>query len=158
MGIDYGSSTTKHGGDTMIASCKKCGTQTPVNSHQEAWVCPFCGRTNLPGGKLAPPRSMTDLKGIAFNIFVMIAVGVPAFLVMAAAGDSHGWQGLAAVFFLGYLYVAPTMFAHNRKHSRFKLIATINVLLGWTLLGWIISAAWAFTEDNRDESEKIFDV
>lgn len=140
----------------MIASCKKCGTQAQIESRFSAWDCPFCGRTNFPNGKVGPSRAARDARGIATNILIMLAVGL-AFLFVLAAMTGH-MTGTLAVMFLGYIYVAPTLFARTRKHSRFRMIASVNLLLGWTLIGWIVAVAWAFTEDNRHESEKAADV
>lgn len=47
---------------------------------------------------------------------------------------------------IGILYFLPIMIAANRKHHNVASIAVVNVFLGWTLLGWVISLAWACSQ------------
>jgi len=54
------------------------------------------------------------------------------------SGDSIiGW----AVF----LYMLPTLVALLRRHHNLLAIGFLNLLAGWTLLGWFISFIWALT-------------
>ena len=41
------------------------------------------------------------------------------------------------------LYLLPTFEAWHRKHPNLPPIALINVLLGWSLIGWVVAAVWA---------------
>lgn len=41
------------------------------------------------------------------------------------------------------LYFAPTFVATQREHASRDGIVVLNVLLGWTVLGWIIALVWA---------------
>jgi uncharacterized membrane protein YqaE (UPF0057 family) len=54
-------------------------------------------------------------------------------------------------FFLVILFIAlyfiPGLIAQGR-HQRNANAAT-NLLLGWTVLGWIIAFIWAFTHPGR---------
>lgn len=43
------------------------------------------------------------------------------------------------------LYLVPTFVAYSRKHKSADAIFILNLLLGWTLLGWIIAVVWAHT-------------
>ena len=43
------------------------------------------------------------------------------------------------------LYLAPWMLAACRSHHQSLAIFALNVLLGWTGLGWIIAFVWACT-------------
>lgn len=51
--------------------------------------------------------------------------------------------------FLAYLmltlgfYLLPSLIAAFRNHTSGGGILVINVLLGWTILGWIIALAWS---------------
>jgi uncharacterized membrane protein YqaE (UPF0057 family) len=51
---------------------------------------------------------------------------------------------LWAAIFLG-LYLLPALVAKQRGHHNAAAIAVLNILLGWTLLGWIGSLVWACT-------------
>lgn len=41
------------------------------------------------------------------------------------------------------LYLLPTFEAWLRKHQNTSSIALVNILLGWTLIGWVVAEAWA---------------
>jgi len=41
------------------------------------------------------------------------------------------------------LYFVPSIIALIRLHQDFFLILFVNILLGWTFLGWILTLAWA---------------
>lgn len=41
------------------------------------------------------------------------------------------------------LYFLPTFISCNRGHQQAGPIIILNVLLGWTLLGWVIALAWS---------------
>ena len=41
------------------------------------------------------------------------------------------------------LYFMPTIVAGYRQHSSFFLILVLNILLGWTMLGWLLLLIWA---------------
>ena len=47
---------------------------------------------------------------------------------------------------LGLLaYLAPTAVAVRREHHQAAAIFVTNLLLGWTLLGWIVALIWSAT-------------
>jgi hypothetical protein len=43
------------------------------------------------------------------------------------------------------LYLIPALVAYNRHHPSAGAILVLNLLLGWTVLGWIMSLVWAST-------------
>ena len=47
------------------------------------------------------------------------------------------------------VYFAPWYVAATRRHPSFVAIATLNLLLGWTVLGWIIALIWSLTAIPR---------
>jgi threonine/homoserine/homoserine lactone efflux protein len=50
------------------------------------------------------------------------------------------WVWLAAV-----LYFLPAAIAVLRPHQSAAAILVLNLLLGWTVLGWIVALIWSFT-------------
>jgi hypothetical protein len=49
----------------------------------------------------------------------------------------------------------PTFEAWVNKHPNIKSIALVNFFLGWTLIGWVVPLAWAFTNNhNKHEPTK----
>ena len=51
------------------------------------------------------------------------------------------------------VYFLPSMVAHDRKHHNKEAIFLLNLLLGWTVLGWVIAAIWAVTKDKQEGSK-----
>jgi hypothetical protein len=43
------------------------------------------------------------------------------------------------------LYFLPAIVANNRKHPNSGPILVINLLLGWTFLGWVGALVWALS-------------
>lgn len=43
------------------------------------------------------------------------------------------------------IYCVPTFFAFLRGHRQLMPILIVNLFFGWTLLGWVICLAWAFS-------------
>ncbi len=45
------------------------------------------------------------------------------------------------------LYVLPSIIAGYRHKKNVNAIGVLNLLLGWTVIGWIVALIWALTED-----------
>ncbi len=43
------------------------------------------------------------------------------------------------------LYFLPTIVAAKRGHKHGSAIAILNLLLGWTFLGWVAALVWSAT-------------
>ena len=65
--------------------------------------------------------------------------------------DGANWAVLAGILvLLGVAaYLLPTSIAASRRHPNTMAIAALNILLGWTLLGWVASLVWALTAVDR---------
>lgn len=57
--------------------------------------------------------------------------------------------GMGLVLALIALYFAPTIVAVVRKHRNIPAIATVNALLGWTFVGWVIALVWSVTNQSK---------
>jgi hypothetical protein len=53
-----------------------------------------------------------------------------------------GW-GLVALFVVAYF--VPSVIAFMRGHHNRAAILALNILLAWSVFGWIISFVWALT-------------
>ena len=51
------------------------------------------------------------------------------------------------------LYLFPIIYGITKKHI--KSIALINVLLGWSVLGWIGALIWAINSPNKSEVKEV---
>src|SRR5882672_459421 len=54
-------------------------------------------------------------------------------------------SGIIVVVGVVVFYLLPALVASVRKHHHGPAIFTLNLLLGWTVLGWILALVWAFT-------------
>lgn len=45
----------------------------------------------------------------------------------------------------GFLYFTPAIIASNRNHQRHGGILVLNLLLEWTVLGWIVALVWSLS-------------
>lgn len=54
--------------------------------------------------------------------------------------------GILALF----LYFLPTYFSWGRKKNAGAIFA-LNLLLGWTFLGWLAALIWALVADRNDQ-------
>lgn len=51
-----------------------------------------------------------------------------------------GWMALVALA----LYFIPALVAGYGEHPQRTAIFVLNLLLGWTLVGWVLALVWAF--------------
>jgi hypothetical protein len=63
----------------------------------------------------------------------------------AAAG---GIFALALLLLLIPLYLLPTIVAVKKNRRQMTAIFILNLLLGWTIIGWAGAMVWAFIEDR----------
>src|SRR6476469_8344046 len=47
------------------------------------------------------------------------------------------------------LYRVPTFIAAMRHHHNVVAIAALNILLGWSFIGWIAAFVWALTSPSQ---------
>ena len=47
------------------------------------------------------------------------------------------------------IYFSPTILAAVRKKEKMGLIFLLNLLLGWTVVGWLIAGIWASSKDKK---------
>lgn len=57
--------------------------------------------------------------------------------------------GVLLVVILGIVfYFLPTIIARSRAKRNLGAIFALNLLLGWCLIGWVVSLVWALTQDQ----------
>ncbi|MGC9611218.1 MAG: superinfection immunity protein [Minisyncoccia bacterium] len=63
------------------------------------------------------------------------------------------------ILLLIILYFLPTIIAFSRGKRNKGAILALNLFLGWTFVGWIISLVWSLTHDGvvviKPEEKKI---
>jgi hypothetical protein len=55
----------------------------------------------------------------------------------------RGLLGLVVVVILLAVYFFPAVIAYRRNHQGMLAIVLLNLLLGWTGVGWLGALAWA---------------
>lgn len=57
-----------------------------------------------------------------------------------------GFDGpVLIVFLIGIIvYFIPTFVARSRNHYQKTAITVLNIVAGWTFLGWVGALVWAF--------------
>jgi hypothetical protein len=80
---------------------------------------------------------------------------MPAVFILAVT-DSGAGAGVAALGIFGVfgvfsilMYFLPTFVAGLRHHHNGGAIFLLNLLLGWTLLGWVLALVWSVTGTHR---------
>jgi hypothetical protein len=46
------------------------------------------------------------------------------------------------------IYMIPTIVANKRGHPQVVAICALNILLGWTFLGWVVALVWALASSG----------
>lgn len=62
---------------------------------------------------------------------------------------------LVVAMLLGALcaYLLPTLVAMQRGHAQSAAIFALNLLLGWTVLGWVAALVWSLTLGPRRQED-----
>lgn len=50
--------------------------------------------------------------------------------------------------FLVVLYFCPAIMAYQAKKKDKSAILALNILLGWTFIGWVIALVWALKKEE----------
>ena len=82
-------------------------------------------------------------------INMAILFSIIAFVISVLSFNLSIGIGLA---FLITIYMFPAYLARSRGHRISDSIATFNLFLGWTIIGWIAALIWA--QNDFDESRK----
>lgn len=49
------------------------------------------------------------------------------------------------IIVLALLYLTPTVIAFYRQHHNLAPIVVVNLLTGWTVIGWVVALVWSLT-------------
>jgi hypothetical protein len=59
-------------------------------------------------------------------------------------------SGIFLVVIMVLIYIAPLFVARVREHRNYGSIVALNLLLGWTFVGWVAALVWALTNQKPD--------
>ena len=54
-----------------------------------------------------------------------------------------------AVIIAILLYFLPAIVADSRDHQNKIAVCALNLLLGWTFVGWVVAMVWALKESDK---------
>lgn len=46
-------------------------------------------------------------------------------------------------------YFLPSLIAFLRKRTNLAAVFALNLFLGWTFIGWVVSLVWALSKDKE---------
>lgn len=64
---------------------------------------------------------------------------------------THYFMLLVLVCLVIGIYLIPTIVAVSRKHLQKVPIILVNILLGWSFIGWVVALVWACTKSKPKE-------
>jgi hypothetical protein len=73
-------------------------------------------------------------------------------MILIADNGAAAGGGIALLLLLAFglgCYFLPTIVAFSRNKSNKGAIFLLNFLLGWTLIGWVVSIVWAVNNDQQ---------
>ena len=81
----------------------------------------------------------------SISIFgVVLVASFLFFIVLGAVTGGSSGAGVGVLFAILLIpYLFPAIIAYSRRHPSCHAILALNVLLGWTLIGWVVSIVWA---------------
>ena len=139
--------------------CLKCGgpLEVPGDYLGSEHKCPHCDEftilvaTSQEKESFPTPRDKHRripvwlLRSIVILLFVVAIVAVAR-----STGEvpENAGQGVFWLVLLFVLYFLPTLVARRSGHRNFEAIFLLNLLLGWTFLGWVAALIWAVYRDK----------
>jgi hypothetical protein len=70
----------------------------------------------------------------------------------ASSVGVHLVVGLVFFAFLFCMYMLPTIVAAVRKHRQLAPIGLLNLLLGWSVIGWVAAMVWSVTSPQAPQT------
>ena len=89
-----------------------------------------------------------DRTATRIGTIALWALGVIGALAAFAAlgGTKGGLDGILGIALGALVYLFPVLAAWRRHAPNLGSVAVINVLLGWTIVGWIVALAMALRD------------
>ncbi len=79
-------------------------------------------------------------------ILRFLLLGFTVMFTFAVGSGTNTAAAISAVVFIPSviaLYLLPTIEANLNEHNDLTAIFMLNLFLGWTIFGWVISMVWA---------------
>ena len=82
-------------------------------------------------------------KALLVAMIVLLVAGI-------LAGSNIALLLLLIVLF-AWVHFIPTLVAAHREHYNTHTIFVVNLLFGWTIIGWLVLLAWACSGERPRE-------
>jgi uncharacterized protein (DUF983 family) len=129
---------------TIDVRCPACDQRAKIDP-DHLGLTMQCGNCQREVSYVLPPRLGPRIPWGIVIAGVLIIGGV-IFRSVAGGNPSEGAHNAAVLvaMVLGVaLYFLPTFVAWSHKHRNVQALATLNLFLGWTVIGWVVSLVWA---------------
>lgn len=79
------------------------------------------------------------------------ALAIVLSIAVLTISTSYGFPSIIATMWalLAFLYPVPAIVAFAREHHNAIATALLNLLLGWTFLGWVAALVWSVMSKQR---------
>jgi hypothetical protein len=143
---------------TAKCKCQHCNQniEFPVGRAGECIACPGCGMETIlfiPASmpKATAAETPSSGKNVAL-VLVIIAVLAALGFVTAVSDKEDIHVNPVLVLFIGLaggiLYFIPALLGSSKR--QFPAILALNLLLGWSLFGWVGALVWALVKEKSD--------
>jgi hypothetical protein len=79
------------------------------------------------------------------GIAALALLVLPPLLADDVGAFWEGMLGLVMLLVMALLYILPSLIAWKRKHKSTGGIVALNILAGWTFIGWLIALVWSLS-------------
>ena len=73
----------------------------------------------------------------------------PSIAFAQGASPSFLQENRLAIAVLIFVYILPSWIAWSRKHGSKGSIIAVNILLGWTGIGWLVAFIWSLGSTGK---------
>lgn len=143
--------------ETAKCKCQHCSAKMEFESHyagQEV-ECPSCKMPTLlfiPSATATAPVREEEVSFDKKRVLVILAIIALLTIICFVATVSDPESEISAVVVIplglcaGILYFAPSLIASKKR--QFPALFALNLLLGWTFLGWVAALVWAMVKEK----------
>lgn len=142
-------------GGKLLASDIELTSITNNILHENNIKCPYCQSIVSRYVKKCPHCGewLNGVSHFGCGGFMMITSVILAILAYMGGQELNipifGTVGGLFLIILAFLYFLPSLIAEWRGHDSKTVIFIVNLLFGWTLIGWILSLIFSFTGRRR---------
>jgi small-conductance mechanosensitive channel len=106
------------------------------------------------GGLLAVALILPPDRESVFASFCLIGLVFSIVLVVSNHTDVVKfffwlWIRIVAVLSMLGVYFLPAIIAWKRRHRNWRAIMALNLMLGWSLIGWVAALVWSLYTQDR---------